>query len=69
MAHFREFTMSGLLPDPGASFTALLTHLVHLLRTAPEQEDAVRDTVALLVARVARKPAAIGVRTANSPRG
>ena len=58
--------MSGLLPDPGASFTALLTHLVHLLRTAPEQEDAVRDTVALLVARVARQPAAIEAGIENS---
>lgn len=58
--------MSGLSPDPGASFTALLTHLVHLLRTAPEQEDAVRDTVTLLVARVARQPAAIEAGIENS---
>ena len=58
--------MSGFPPDPGASFTALLTHLVHLLGTAPEQEDAVRDTVALLVARVARQPAAIEAGIENS---
>jgi len=58
--------MSGPQPDPGASFTALLTHLVHLLRSAPEQEDAVRDVVALLVARVARNPAAIEAGIENS---
>ena len=58
--------MSGPQPDPGASFTALLTHLVHLLRNAPEQEDAVCAVVALLVARVARNPAAIEAGIENS---
>ena len=58
--------MSDPQPDPGASFTALLTHLVYLLRTAPGQEDAVRDTVALIVARVAQQPAAIEAGIENS---
>ncbi|MEO8634640.1 MAG: HEAT repeat domain-containing protein [Gemmatimonadales bacterium] len=54
------------MPDPGASFTGLLTHLIQLLRSAPGQEEAVRDTVALLVARVARQGAAIDAGIENS---
>jgi hypothetical protein len=40
-------------PDAAASFTELLGHLIHLLRTTPGQEAAVLKTVELMAARVA----------------
>jgi hypothetical protein len=46
--------MTDPAPDPSASFTALLGHLIHLLRDTPGEEAAVLRTVDLMAARVAR---------------
>jgi len=53
-------------PDPDAPFGVLLAHLIQLLRNRPEQEASVRETLALLVARVARSGAGIEAGIENS---
>lgn len=46
--------MADLSPDPDASFTGLLGHLIYLLRDKPEEESAILKTVELMSARVAK---------------
>jgi HEAT repeat protein len=46
--------MADPLPDPSASFTGLLGHLIYLMRESPGEEAAVLRTVELMAARVAR---------------
>ena len=53
-------------PDPDAPFGVLLAHLIQLLRNRPEQEAPMRETLALLVARVARSGAGIEAGIENS---
>jgi hypothetical protein len=45
--------MAEVAPDPSASFTQLLGHLIYLLREVPGEEAAVQRTVELMAARVA----------------
>lgn len=58
--------MPEITPNPEASFTALLGHLIWLLRERPEQDGAVLKTVELMAARVARSGLMVEAGIENS---
>jgi HEAT repeats len=58
--------MADLSPDPSAPFPELLGHLVQLYRGTPEREDAIRQALELVTARIASGPALIEAGIENS---
>lgn len=58
--------MAEVAPDPAASFTQLLGHLIYLLREVPGEEAAVLRTVEMMAARVARSEFMVEAGIENS---